>query len=478
MKKKYLLILLFLFIPQIVLAAPSATIDTSSSSIENGKTVTVTVTLFDTAAWNIKIEGSGAASCSQKQSDVTSDGKSTTKKFDLSCTSTEEGIIVFTVTGDITSESGETTDVSLTKNVTVTKAKSSDNSLKELKVDGVTVSGFSSSNSSYSLGDTTSSSIDITAIANDSNASVSGTGSKTLNYGKNSFTVTVTAENGSQKQYTLTINKKDTRSTNNYLKSLSIDKGSIEFDKNNTSYSLKLEHNINEITIYATAEDDKSTLTGTGKKELQDYVNKFTIDVTAENGETKSYTIIINRQDADGHYGELSTDNSVKSISVSNYNINFSNETKKYNILVDEDVNTLDITVEPNDSKATVNITGNTDLKPGLNVVKVQVIAENEDINEFLFNVYKIGEQKENDGTVGEKTEKGGSIWLIISIIEFIIIVGLSVFQFIKMKQSNKNNNDDIDNNIDNNIDSNDDVNNVTNEVDNKSDLDTNIEDN
>ena len=83
MKRKYLIIALVLFLPQIVMASPNATISTNASSIEKGKSVTATVTLTDTAAWNVKIAGSGAATCSTKQADVTSDGKSTTKKFTL-----------------------------------------------------------------------------------------------------------------------------------------------------------------------------------------------------------------------------------------------------------------------------------------------------------------------------------------------------------------------------------------------------------
>ena len=51
MKIKYLLFTLILFIPQVVLAAPNASISTSANSIEKGKSVTLTVTLTDTAAW-------------------------------------------------------------------------------------------------------------------------------------------------------------------------------------------------------------------------------------------------------------------------------------------------------------------------------------------------------------------------------------------------------------------------------------------
>lgn len=204
MKKiKYLIFAMILFIPQVVLAAPNATVSTNANSIEKGKSVTVTVTLSDTAAWNIKITGSGAATCSSKQADVTSDGKSTTKKFTLSCTSTAEGTINFSVTGDITSGSGQTKDISLTKQVTVTKPKSSDNTLSDLKVDGTTVSGFSSSKTSYTLKDNSGTSINISATVTDAKASVTGTGSKTLKYGKNTFGVTVTAENGSKKTYNI-----------------------------------------------------------------------------------------------------------------------------------------------------------------------------------------------------------------------------------------------------------------------------------
>ena len=439
MKKfRYLIFAMILFVPQIVLAAPNATISTNAGSIEKGKSVTATVTLTDTAAWNVKITGSGAASCSTKQADVTSDGKSTTKKFSLSCTSTVEGTITFTVTGDITSGAGQTKDLSLTKQVTVTKPKSSDNTLSDLKVDGTTVSGFSGSKTSYTLKDNSGSSINITATANDSKASVTGTGSKKLKYGKNTFGVTVTAENGSKKTYNIIVNKPDPRSKNNNLKSLTVDKGTLEFDKNTTSYLIKLEHEINEITISATAEDSKASVTGTGKKTLNDYINEFKIVVKAENETTKTYIVKVARKDANGNYGKLSTDNSVKSISIANYDFKFNRDTKKYNILVDEDVNELEFTVTPNDSKSAVSIQNNTDLKAGLNKVIVNIVAENGEANEYLFNVYKIGEAKQEavpEKKEEVKKEKTDNTWLIVSGIELLVIFILLISLLKKRKK-------------------------------------------
>lgn len=444
MKIKYLIIAMIMLIPQVVFASPNATISTNAGSIEKGKSVTVTVNLSDTAAWNIKIVGSGAASCSQKQADVTSDGKSTSKKFTLSCKSTTEGTITFKVTGDITSGSGQTKDVSLTKEVTVTKPKSSDNSLSDLKVNGSTVSGFSSSKTSYTLKDSLATSISIAAVASDSKARVSGTGSKSLRYGKNTFGITVTAENGSKKTYNIIVSKPDPRSKNNYLKSLTVDQGTIDFNKNTTSYLIKVEHNIEEITITASAEDSKAHVSGTGKKTLHDYVNEFKIVVKAENESTRTYNVKVARKDLEGNYGKLSTDNSVKSIQVEGYKIDFNKETKDYKILVDEDVTEVVFNVVPNDSKSTVTILNNTDLKPGLNKVLVQVVAENGDTNEYLFNVYRIHEEKEvepagpvedpiiEQPSVEVKEEPKTNIWMIISIVEFVIMIGLGVLLFLK----------------------------------------------
>ncbi len=449
MKKKFLIIAMILFLPQIVLAAPNASISTSASSIEKGKSVTVNVTLSDTAAWNIKIAGSGAATCSQRQADVTSNGKSTTKKFSLSCKSTSEGTINFTVTGDITSGSGQTKDVSLTKQVTVTKPKSSDNTLKDLKVGGTTVSGFSSSKTSYTLKDNSGNSINISATANDPKAHVSGTGTKTLRYGKNTFGVTVTAENGSKKTYNIIVNKPDPRSKNNYLKTLTVDKGALEFNKNTTSYLIKLEHDVNDITIKATAEDSKASISGTGTKTLKDYVNEFKIVVKAENESTKTYVVKVARKDEAGNYGKLSTDNSIKSITITDLDFKFNKDTKKYNLLV-EDVNEIEFNVVPNSNAASVSIQNNDNLKEGLNKVIVQVTAENGDVNEYLFNVYKISnteedkkEEAKNDNSNEDKDEikeakQNNNIWMIVSIIEFVLLSGISAMYFMKNKNNKK----------------------------------------
>ena len=444
MKKAKLLIILLLAMPMMVYAAPSDSISTDKNSIENGQSVTVTVTLKDTAAWNIKINGTGAATCSKKEADVTADGKSTTKSFSLTCTSTQEGTIVFTVTGDITSGSAETKDVSLRKEVTVTKPKSSVNTLSSLKVDGTAVAGFTSANTSYTINDVNKTSVNITATATDSKATITGTGTKNLQYGANSFNIVVTAENGAQRTYTIVINRRDTRSGNNNLKSLSVDKGKINFSKNTTSYTVNVDHDVKEITISASAEDSKATVSGAGKKTLKDYSNDFNVVVTAENGAQKTYTIKVIRKDAEGNVGALSADNTVSSITITNYDFKFSPEIKSYNILVEENVNAIEIKTVPNHAKATVEVKNNTNLKPGLNKVVVTITSEKGTKNEYVFNVYKIGDVKEGEEEPEPKEEekenkkKGINFWFIVALLEFI---GIVVLLLSKKKKNNKGTN-------------------------------------
>ena len=397
MKIKYLIIILILFIPQIVLAAPNATINTNKNSIEIGESVTATVTLSDTAAWNINIIGSGAATCSTRQADVTSDGKSTTKSFNLSCTSTNSGSITFSVFGDITSGLGENIDISLNKEVIVKPPKSGNNNLSSLSVDGLTLNpNFNASITSYTTS-TKNSSIYINATKEDNNASISGLGTKNLNYGNNTFNIIVTAENGSKKNYTITVNRIDTRSTNNYLKSLSVDSGNLSpgFNKNTTSYTVSTESS--SIKINGTVEDSKSSILGLGTKNLNYGNNTFNIIVMAENGSKKTYTITVNRMDI------RSSNNNLKVLSLDKGVIKFNKNTTNYNISVEDSVSFVKIVATLDDNKSSfVNGFGprTVNLNYGNNKIEIKVQAENGSVKVYIINVNRKDSRSSSTGAV------------------------------------------------------------------------------
>ena len=87
---------------------------------------------------------------------------------------------------------------------------SNNNYLKSLSVKGQTISPkFSKSTYSYKLTvDENVSSITINASAADSTAKISGKGTKELSFGDNKFTVTVTAQSGVKRYYTITVTRK------------------------------------------------------------------------------------------------------------------------------------------------------------------------------------------------------------------------------------------------------------------------------
>ncbi len=85
------------------------------------------------------------------------------------------------------------------------------NKLSSLSVDGYTITPtFNMDTTEYSLiVEGSSSSVNINAVVIDSNATVEGAGTVTLNTGLNTVVITVTAENGDVREYTLSITRRD-----------------------------------------------------------------------------------------------------------------------------------------------------------------------------------------------------------------------------------------------------------------------------
>ena len=100
---------------------------------------------------------------------------------------------------------------SSSKKTTTDSNKNSDNNLKSLEVEDVTLDPeFDKDKLEYKAEvENNINNIYISAKANDSKAKVSGTGSKDLEEGINTFEIVVTAENGSTRTYTITIIRKE-----------------------------------------------------------------------------------------------------------------------------------------------------------------------------------------------------------------------------------------------------------------------------
>lgn len=208
MKKKLgLLIISILMLPSVVFAAGSAS-GSAPGSVENGSNVTFTVNISNTAAWNLKLNGSGATGgCSNSFADVTANGGNTSKSFSITCRATSEGTITFTATGDITSADGANSNVSITKTVNVVKPreKETEPRLSSLSIDGYNIE-FNKDKESYSIEvEPSVTSINISAKAMSGRASISGTGTKEIDPDGGKFDVVCTAENGTKKTYSINV---------------------------------------------------------------------------------------------------------------------------------------------------------------------------------------------------------------------------------------------------------------------------------
>lgn len=255
-----------------------------------------------------------------------------------------------------------------------------------------------------------SSSATISATAADSNAVVTGTGNVSLNYGNNTFNITVKSEAGTTRTYTINVNRPDNRSTNNNLSSLSVDIGNISFNKNTTSY--KLTTKSSSVNISASKEDSRASITGDiGSKGLNIGTNTFRINVVAGNGSTKTYTITIVResdQKQDTTLGNKNSNNNLSSLFVTNTNIVFDKNTTVYNLTTT--ANSTYISASRETTTATITgDTGKHDLKVGKNQFIIRVIAENGSKKTYTINITR-EESKSNNNYLKSLTLSNGNI--------------------------------------------------------------------
>ena len=90
-------------------------------------------------------------------------------------------------------------------------------------------------------------------------------------------------------------------SNDNYLKSITVDKGKLspEFNKDKTEYSTMVDGDVDKINISAEIDDSKASMSGTGEKTLNEGLNRFEIKVVAENGEKRVYVVNVTRKEKD-----------------------------------------------------------------------------------------------------------------------------------------------------------------------------------
>lgn len=286
--------------------------------------------------------------------------------------------------------------------------KNSNNNLSSLFVTNTNIV-FDKNTTVYNL-TTTASSTYISASRETTTATITGdTGKHDLKVGKNQFIIRVIAENGSKKTYTINITREESKSNNNYLKSLTLSNGSINFKKTTTEYNINVAKDIDKITIGATLEDSKSSFeNGFGPRTINLSLGNNTvyIRVRSESGQVRTYTLNINRDDG------RDSDSSLKNIKLSNGKLKFNKDTLEYKVTVEYNIDKMQIETTPNSEKAKVTINGNDNLSVGDNVFKINVEAENGKVTIYTINIVRKeqGEKISNNNSIKSITIKNHSI--------------------------------------------------------------------
>ena len=281
----------------------------------------------------------------------------------------------------------------------------------------------------------------IVVTTKDSKAKVKGNGQQKLNYGKNTFKIEVTAEDGSKKVYTLNINRPDSRSKENYLLDFGFLNHDIKFDKNKTEYELIVENNISKIGLFAS--DTKSSIPKTDM-----FSNALIIDGTKISVSKKAI----------GAEFVLNDINLFKKImELGDYYVTVQKAEKKCNDdekecsyykdgelvyeTIDKDsyneefvyMNNELITYYSNsdDSKNDFGIFAFEDLKVGTNSLKYKVTAENGDERVYTFNIIR----KDADGKVVDNDimppQTGNTIY-VIAVIMLVLSFGVGIYFYTK----------------------------------------------
>ena len=207
------------------------------------------------------------------------------------------------------------------------------------------------------------------------------------------------------------------KDNNTYLSSLKFSEGIIIFDREKTTYTIEISKEATRIEVEAVPESNKSKVDIKNNENIN--INTpIVITVTAENGDTKEYTINLIYEE------EEPSSNKIEKLTIEGYKLDFNSDKNSYSLKIDKNVKTLNFNITLEDEEASYEIIGNSNLKNGSKINIVVTGSDNKD-NIYVFNI-----------------KKSGNMALVFIIIIVIGIGGVVAYKVItKLKNNNDNGN-------------------------------------
>ncbi|MFX1295753.1 MAG: cadherin-like beta sandwich domain-containing protein [Promethearchaeota archaeon] len=265
--------------------------------------------------------------------------------------------------------------------------KSNDAALSTLEVvDHTLIPAFDPATTEYTVNVANNvTKIVVIAVANHANAQIEGAGSHDLIVGANVIVVTVTAEDGTEKNYTLTVNRAASSDAN--LSTLEVVDHALipAFDPATTEYIVNVTNNVTEIVVIAVANHANAQVEGAGSHNLTVGANVIVVTVTAEDGTEKNYTLTVNRA--------ASSDASLSTLEVVDHTLipAFDPATTEYTVNVANNVTKIIIIAVANHTNAQVEGAGSHNLTVGANVIVLTVTAEDNTKKNYTLTVNRAG---------------------------------------------------------------------------------------
>lgn len=211
----------------------------------------------------------------------------------------------------------------------------------------------------------------------------------------------------------------EVKSTNNYLKNLEVTGYKItpEFDKQTINYEITNEVDEDYIEINAQVDDEKATISGTGRVALNSGENNLKIEVTSESGTVRTYFIKVVKK--------IQENLRLTNLKVKAKNMEimlepeFDAEIFEYYCNIENEISKVNIEANSSDKNAKIEIEGNEELKPGMNQILISVSSNDGKKVTYRINAYI----KENSNNYSTKDYK--NIIIIVMGIIIVVLVGI-----------------------------------------------------
>lgn len=438
------LILLLIVLPVTVFAAGSITPSPRSLSITKGSTKTFKVTASN-ACGRVDISSSNSAVAKVNVSSqwlennsvtVTVTGVSagtaiiTVRLSDAATFDEEELSGSYTVSVTVTDPQANTgssgnnnSSSSSSDNKPITSTNNNSNLSKNNNVKGLSIKGYdlkNAGNNTYELTvNNNVTNITINGEAEDSKAKISGTGNKELSVGANKFTVTITAESGAKKNYTINVTRKDGFYLDDIKDLLS------DASNEKKEITIKKDNNITVDNLNAVKES-KETISFNYYNEDKKMIYSWVVDGASIKEPIEFNTNLNFVSEDKEEIGKLSN-------YADGFYLNFEHNGKlpegtKIKVYVGDKF-------KDNES---VNVYYHNKENSSLDTIKKDLVVTDGYIE---FDIEHCSDyfvtRSEIQGAI--TTNSNINIFMIVSIIEFIVIIALAVFGYLKIKSlSNK----------------------------------------